>query len=180
MPCYDLPDVYLSQLLRIDTLLNWDKMHALGQSNHDYPNLIHSTRNPRQLPNEIHGNLLPFPNGNIQRLHLAVRLLMLGLNFLTSVVPLYIPSYILFHARPQIIRTKITIGIISIYAPFRSEPGSHHLNTEPILSDESVLFLHSLNLCLSNLLQKRSNHGRPQTNTPDRSRDRLAAKCILP
>ena len=103
MPCHYLPDIDIGQLFARDALLDRNKMGALGQSINDDPNQIHSLRGPGKLRDLIHSNIFPFPQRDVQRLHLVVRSLMLGLDLPAGQATLHVPGYIPLHAGPPIV-----------------------------------------------------------------------------
>ena len=84
-------------------LLNRDKMGALGQSVNDDPDRIHSLRGPGKLCDKIHRDIFPLPQWNVQRLHLAMRPLMFGLDLPAGQAPLDVPCHIPLHAGPPIV-----------------------------------------------------------------------------
>lgn len=108
---YHLTNVYIGQFLCRDTLLNRNEVCTLCQSIYDDPNQIHPMSRPWKLCDEVHRNLLPFAHSNIQRLQLAVRSMVFGLDFLTSQFTLYIRSHFLFYAGPAIVNSKILIHL---------------------------------------------------------------------
>lgn len=103
-----LSNVDISQLLGRNALLDCSEMGTLGQPIHGDPNQIHSLCGPGNLCDEIYSNILPFPHRDIQRLRLAVRSLVLGLDLPASQASLSIPGYIPLHAGPPVIRAKMS------------------------------------------------------------------------
>ena len=98
----DLADIHIGQFLDRRTLPNGQKMGTLSQSIHDDPNGIQPPYSLRQLGDKIHQNVFLFPHGNLQRLQLAMRPLVLGLDHPTGQAPLDIPADLSLHARPLI------------------------------------------------------------------------------
>ena len=68
MASNNLVNIHIGQLLGHKTLPNRQEVGTLGQSINGDPNSIETLCCLRQLGDEIHQNLLPFPHGNLQRL----------------------------------------------------------------------------------------------------------------
>ena len=86
-------------------------MGALGQSIHDDPNRIYSSCRSWELRDKVYRNIFPFPQWDIQRLHLAVRPLVLRLNLPAGQASFHIPGDIPLHAGPPIVGSKIPIHL---------------------------------------------------------------------
>ena len=182
-------------------------MGTLRQPIHHYPYRIYSTCGPGKFGDKIHGDVLPFPHGNIQRLHLAVRSLVLRLDLPAGQAPLNVPSDVPLHAGPPIIRSKISIhlrrpwmdrksrlmSLVHQYLPYPTpvrypHPTMKRHQTPAVVVERSYsthyplallpLLLETLHLSLLDPLQQRSDYRHPHTQIPDRGRRHLAAQGI--
>ena len=111
MASNDLPDINIDQLFSRRNLPRRQKVGTLGQSIHNDPYNIKTLCRLWQLGDKIHGNILPFPYGNLQRLQLAIRTWMLSLDHPAGRASLDVPIYLSLHTQPPVTLSQIPINL---------------------------------------------------------------------
>jgi hypothetical protein len=77
-----------------------NEMSRLGEPINDHPYGVELEGRERQTHNEIHANVFPFLNRNVQRLQQSGRPHMIGLNPSTRVAFCHITSSLALHSSP--------------------------------------------------------------------------------
>jgi hypothetical protein len=97
MQTQDARNIQLSILFNLVAGVHWNEMSRLGKSVYDYPDRVKLAAGERQIHNEIHTDVFPFPGRNIQRLQQSCMPHMISLDPSTRVTFRNIASSLAFH-----------------------------------------------------------------------------------